>query len=381
MKYIKLLAITLSVAVIVNCAKKEDVKTYEQYEENGVKITKNNGIPADSTLELNLKKVFTINNQVDSITKLMTPVSIIEDKDQNIYVLDFKERDIKKFNNLGEFQKTIGREGQGPGEFHYPAIMFINNDTLTVYNNGSRKISKFNLDGKFYYEKAINGLGITDSRQSPNGKNLIYHYTGHKMGKINYDLIVVDLVKMKKVSTLDSLRFTMEEFMAGKFYPADEEVPYCIGNEMIYLSDGTDYQYKFIGYDLEGNKNEEVKKPYRKVRYKDTEKDEYISKKASTIRKNKDDVKAPEFKKAIHAIHVDKYGRVLVIPIIDHKIDEEGVYIDIFKDGIFLNRVDYYSDDKNVSGVLWETSGEVYFAGTRMYFVNSEDMSIDVYDY
>ena len=58
MKLVKLLAITLFIAMIVNCAKKEEVKTYEQYEENGIKFTRNNGIPADSTLELNFKMIF-----------------------------------------------------------------------------------------------------------------------------------------------------------------------------------------------------------------------------------------------------------------------------------------------------------------------------------
>ena len=385
MKLFKLLSITLFIAMIVNCAKKEDVKTYEQYEENGVKITKNNGIPADSTLELNLKKVFTINAQVDSLIRLKSSASIIEDKDKNIYVLDSRSQDIKKYDSSGHFQKIIGRKGQGPGEFHYPAIIFITNDTLMVYNNGSRKISKFNLDGRFYYEKAINSLFFQEGRLSPDSKNFSYYYlrmgVGENKDEIRHGISVLDLIGMKEKSPISSTQFTMADFMAGKFYPVDNIVPYCAGNEYFYRSDNSDHQYRLFGYDYDGNKKIGIKKSYRKIRFEDSEKEEYRTMKSKDLRKNFDDVKASEFKKAIHSVRVDKYGRVLVIPTIDRRIDNEGVYIDIFKNGIFLNRVDYKLHDNHVIGVPWKTSGEEYFSGTRMYFVNSEDLSIDVYDY
>ena len=385
MKLVKLLAITLFIAMIVNCAKKEEVKTYEQYEENGVRFTKNNGIPADSTLQLNFKKVFSINSQIDSVTMLKYVTNIIEDKDQNIYILDWEASDIKKFNKLGEFQKVIGRAGQGPGEFHYPAIVFINNDTLTVYNNGSRKVSKFDLDGKFYYEKKVNSLYFQNGKMSPDGKNLSYDFLRmivvEEKDIIKYGLSVLDINNVKEKSQIQSTEYTMADFAAGKFNPIENVVTFCVGSDHTYLSDDSDYQYRFEGFDKDGNKKMDVKKSYKKVRFEDSEKEEYRAAKSRGTTKNIDDVKAAEFKKAIHAIHVDKYDRVLVIPVIDRRIDEDGVYLDIFKDGVFLNRVDYKLHDKDIIGVPLKTSGEEYFAGTRMYFVNGEDMSIDVYDY
>ncbi|MDA3838990.1 MAG: 6-bladed beta-propeller [Candidatus Delongbacteria bacterium] len=385
MKLLKLLAMTLLIALIVNCAKKEEVKTYEQYEENGVKITKNNGTPADSTLELNLRKVFTISSQVDSVTMLKYVTNIIEDKDQNIYILDGSASNIKKFNKLGEFQKIIGRAGQGPGEFHYPAIVFINNDTLTVYNNGSRKVSKFDLDGKFYYEKKVNSLYFQNGKMSPDGKNLSYDYLKMLVVDtkdiIKYGLSVLDVDSVKEKSEILNRQYTMADFAAGKFNPIENTVTFCVGSDHTYLSDDSDYQYRFTGYDKDGNKKMDVKKAYKKIRFTDIEKDDYRAAKSKGTTKNIDDVKAAEFKKAIHSIHVDKYNRVLVIPVIDRRIDEDGVYLDIFKDGVFLNRVDYKLHDKDIIGIPLKSSGEEYFSGKRMYFVNVEDMSIDVYDY
>ncbi|MDA3884488.1 MAG: 6-bladed beta-propeller [Candidatus Delongbacteria bacterium] len=372
MKLFKLLAITLFIALIVNCAKKEEVKTFEQYEENGVKITKNNGIPADSTLELNFNKVFTISTQEDSSLIMKNPGSINEDKDQNFYVLDSRTHDVKKFNKLGQYQKTISREGEGPGELKSPVVMFIDNDTLTVFSISSSKISKFSLDGELYYDKAVDRISFNGSRMSPNGKNLVCYTLGMLPDElVEFNMSLVDLLQFKVKSNISSIQFTMADAMSGKFSPFDTVVPYCIGNENVYLSDGSDHQYKFFSHDFEGNKNGEIRKSYRQIRFSESEQAE--------LKKNtrKKDFEAPTNKDAIQDIYTDKYGRVLVIPGIDRNKDTEGKYIDIFKNGIFLNRVDYSKD----SGVFWEKSGELYFSGTRMYFVNSEDLSIDIYDY
>jgi hypothetical protein len=37
-----------------------------------------------------------------------------------VYVCDYKANNIKKFDSSGKFVKTIGRQGQGPGEFAMP---------------------------------------------------------------------------------------------------------------------------------------------------------------------------------------------------------------------------------------------------------------------
>jgi len=39
------------------------------------------------------------------------------DRDGNIYVCDYQSNNIKVFDSPGKFIKTIGRPGQGPGEF------------------------------------------------------------------------------------------------------------------------------------------------------------------------------------------------------------------------------------------------------------------------
>ncbi|NOR44540.1 MAG: 6-bladed beta-propeller [Candidatus Delongbacteria bacterium] len=382
MKKVMLFAIVL--ALLIGCSKKSD--NFVVRESNGITFYNNTEVPNDPTAKLGLKKLFTISSdaQSDSTARMKFPVSIIEDKDKNFYILDSRAHNIKKFNNLGEFQKTISRQGQGPGELTSPNIIFIDNDTLTVYSVYSSKISKFDLNGKFYYEKIIDRIQFQDIEMSPNGNKFVSYLfktsLGEKKDQMKMDLSVINLKEMKEKNTITSEQFNQEDYIAGKINYSDMLEPFAAGNNFMYLSDNTDYQFKIVGYDYAGNKKMEIKKTFKKIMFEKEEKVEYYNTLKKVTQTNKEIV-VPNFKNAIQAIHVDKYGRVLVIPSIDRHRDEEGLYIDIFKDGKFLNRVNYELHDKSIIGKLWMISGKEYFSGTRMYLLNKKDMMIDVYDY
>jgi hypothetical protein len=58
------------------------------------------------------------------------PVQILEDEAGNVYVLDSQLSEIVVFSPDGEYLRTIGGEGEGPGEFRGANDMFIRSDGL-----------------------------------------------------------------------------------------------------------------------------------------------------------------------------------------------------------------------------------------------------------
>jgi hypothetical protein len=75
--------------------------------------------------------------------------SIAVDSKNSLYVLDSRAANIKVFDANGNLRGTIGKKGQGPGEFFLPADMEINaKDEIIVYDIGNHRISVFNSDGK-----------------------------------------------------------------------------------------------------------------------------------------------------------------------------------------------------------------------------------------
>lgn len=77
------------------------------------------------------------------------PSTVSCDPDGNIYVVDSGANNIKKFDPKGKFLKTIGREGQGPGEFGGPYYSTFAKDRLIVWDSGNRRLNAFTPEGDF----------------------------------------------------------------------------------------------------------------------------------------------------------------------------------------------------------------------------------------
>jgi len=105
---------------------------------------------------------------------------IAVDSKFNIYVADGKEYRVQKYNEEGKFLKTIGRKGEGPGEFPGPPklIEIDAQDNLYVYSR--RKMIVFDVNGNYRKSFPIK-LAINDFKFDRNNNLVILAY---KNGKI-----------------------------------------------------------------------------------------------------------------------------------------------------------------------------------------------------
>jgi len=72
------------------------------------------------------------------------------DDEGNFYVTDWDKRAILKYDPSGKYVRTIGRKGQGPGEFQNLSVArFDHTGALYVTDLGSHRISFFDKDGNF----------------------------------------------------------------------------------------------------------------------------------------------------------------------------------------------------------------------------------------
>jgi DNA-binding beta-propeller fold protein YncE len=78
-----------------------------------------------------------------------TPTSVVVDDNQFVYICDRHNHCIKVFNNTGNYVRTIGRKGRGPGDLYSPTyITFSPGGALLVNESGGRRIQWFNSQGK-----------------------------------------------------------------------------------------------------------------------------------------------------------------------------------------------------------------------------------------
>lgn len=73
--------------------------------------------------------------------------------DKYLYLTDYKRDQIIVLDNKGNFIRSIGTKGQGPGEFLGASHLFVINDTIFVANDGKRCIEMYK---DYKYLRTIN---------------------------------------------------------------------------------------------------------------------------------------------------------------------------------------------------------------------------------
>ena len=96
---------------------------------------------------------------------LQRPSDIACDPQGNVYVVDMRACQIHKFDASGKFLKTIGRRGQGPGEFNSPSQIAAAKDRLLVYDSSNRRLGCLTVEGAFIKSKTI----MTPTEGRPDG--------------------------------------------------------------------------------------------------------------------------------------------------------------------------------------------------------------------
>ncbi len=120
--------------------------------ENGVTVVYNPKTPAPppgSPKSLTLQSDLTIGDQTSDENSSFSQLRSIQvDDHENIYALDMKEIKIKVFDKNGEFVRSFGKKGQGPGEIGTPIRMEMTpSGNLVIYDMGNNKFIFFSLDG------------------------------------------------------------------------------------------------------------------------------------------------------------------------------------------------------------------------------------------
>jgi hypothetical protein len=117
-------------------------------EENGIRVVKNPVKPMYGKLVLELEEDLSIGSVEDENTMFYQIGSIDVDSQNNIYVLDSGNHRVQKFDKDGNYLQTIGRKGQGPGEFMRPINILLDAQG-NIYVLELRKLNLFDSKGNF----------------------------------------------------------------------------------------------------------------------------------------------------------------------------------------------------------------------------------------
>ncbi len=122
------------------------------YADGNAVLTKNSLSEIESCrgkLKLKLIRVWGGENEEDEMKFFETPSSMAVAKNGNVYICDTHNHRIREFTSSGEYVRTIGRRGKGPGDVITPyCLALCPNGDLWVLEYGGVRLQRFDNKGK-----------------------------------------------------------------------------------------------------------------------------------------------------------------------------------------------------------------------------------------
>jgi len=166
--------ILLCVALILGFVPSADISAQTIVTENGVRIVHNvKGGTWGTSPKVSIELVRTIGdvNTDDENLAFDSPADLAVDAAGNIHVADSRNTRIQVFSPEGRYLRTIGRKGQGPGEFMSTgSIDFDGEGRLHVLDSLQRRIQVFTPKGEVLKTIPVSKLDIRQMRLLRSGK-------------------------------------------------------------------------------------------------------------------------------------------------------------------------------------------------------------------
>ena len=118
--------------------------------QDGFKVIMNPATAMESASTVKLEELWRLGGDTDDEDEFFGVIADIRiDDEGNVYLLDSQLAEVKIYTADGEFVNSIGREGEGPGEFRQPvACFFTENDKVAVLQSMPGKIVLLGKDGE-----------------------------------------------------------------------------------------------------------------------------------------------------------------------------------------------------------------------------------------
>jgi len=252
------------------------------------------------------------------------------DEAGNIYVLEFSNYRVQKFDRSGNYLQTVGRKGQGPGEFESPVRLIVEKKTGEIHVKDASRVKIFNKEGN--YVKGVHFKNYLYDFILDGDRNIwgivsisTESYPLHAFAKLN------DLGEIEK--EIAKFPFEWTQSKSGEnvmIMTTDEEHDISItttdGNMLI---NGFSKEYKLNVIDKEGN--------LLYIIAKDEPPKNFTAKELKKYDRGSMKVNLPSHKRYFYNLYTDSAGRIYVQRDMGGRYETGKREYDIFsKDGYYL---------------------------------------------
>ncbi|MCJ7681995.1 MAG: NHL repeat-containing protein [Candidatus Aminicenantes bacterium] len=275
---------------------------------DGIRIIHNDKTGPLPGIELRLVRTIGGLEETDENLAFGLPYDVDLDSAGNIYVLDTRNDRIQKLDPDGKFLRSIGRRGQGPGEFQAIFSFDIDvNDRLHVFDVRNRRIQILTTKGRVKKTLKVTSSGMSKIRVSAGGDTILAQSPNFR------DLAASDSGLPKLIKRQDEKGHVKAEFGDMRDYGDDNVNVFANwlfldmdNNDNIYLTFW--YQNRIDKYAPDGTL---LWRSDRKLNYKTEVIDKGYIKRGS----GGTTVQTPEMNTVSEGLAADSRGRLWVITL------------------------------------------------------------------
>ena len=272
---------------------------------------------------------------------------------------------IFKFDRDGEFLKSFGPQGQGPGEFQNPHhIALDSEDNIVIIDLARGPLLKYDKDGTFLDDHEMPGgdirvtsgpranLLVWGMSYNPDKEKALYSF---KLKLLNPDLEVLQLIDKF------SVRVSPEKMGA-----TEPLLYWSASHDNIYVAN-EERGYEIWVLDFKGKLIRKIQKEYRKIPVSENYKKKTLHSFPEYMReKMKDVLYFPAFHPPIQSIVAGDDGVLLVSTFEEGKNPGEFMF-DIFnEEGVFIGR-------KSLNVWVWEGHLWAQIKADKLYCLKEKD--------
>lgn len=307
------------------------------------------------------------------------PVSAILDDEKSIIVCDYKANNLKKFDASGKYLGTIGRPGQGPGEFSGPVELKFSNGKLYVREGMNSRVTILSPAGEFIKSVRIDPQkgSWQIMRSLPDGRFIVQKQIVHRENVNAPQDLILDLYSkdIEYIRTIYQHKVRLDKYVIEPRYtnmpiPFAPSVYWDIDSKGKIIL-GCSEKYEIECYDPDKGKISTIIHTYAPVEVTSIDKEHFFesitvmgfsgqggrtSKRgaSASITENTDFPKAfPPYR----ALRVDPEDNIWVVLWRSQAQKERSVFDAFEADGTYINRVSIENNEPVPFRPFWLPDG------------------------
>jgi len=243
---------------------------------------------------------------------------VVVDNRERIFVSDLRGVHIKVFDKFGNYITTIGRQGQGPGEFgRITNIQITAGNELMVYERMGFKLTFFSLDGDYIRTVLLKGIQAFWIRE--NSKGNYFESTVEFQGQYGTNTFRVATEVKEYGSDLAFIKTIAKDRFRNANVPLRHDMLARFPSfDLIICGYKDSYEFQIIN--LEGEIVRKVSRDYSPIEISEEEKTKRHLPKSNEL---------PKYFPAFQDFSVDEEGRIYV-QLFERQMDGDKFYYDVF---------------------------------------------------